>query len=609
MREYAVMTEQEMGNSRHTGAPSQIGGFRIVKLLGEGGMGQVYEAVGPDDSRIAIKVLPSYFANDRRALNLFRTETQNLRQVDSERVAKFIASGEDSGSPWLATELIEGESLKDRVSKKGPLAAAELGWFSGELLEAIADLHDAGIVHGDIKPENILLTRQGRLKLIDFGISQAFGQTVIQNTGTFAGSPEWMSPEAFESINLEASTDVFSAGSVITFAARGRSPWTAKSEGLNMAVAMSRITTQEPNLDGLPDELRTTIYALLAKDPKQRPSARVAATSIADGVSFKPLITKPKRLYKLLAAAAAVLVFGIGGVVLLTPGSEAPSEKLLACAEVRHFATAPVSVTFDGLSDDGDSQLLSAECSTETTKFEVELCSVIDAESFEAAQEVKVVNKTTDSELPLIWDPETDYLGCRSFEQLEIYGKKKAVGYLREVSAHPVRIEQEQIEYMTFDDGAGGLFRVEFSFPERALAEQFIFVPNPEPHSFELNWIAGEPAWVFPGQLPSDFFEVTARGVESAFCWSDAELKELDAADLSIGYQSPLDPDFNFDAPFEDVSCGDGLTERASLLPLPLIYASAVPGRCMPFDLVFPKTSQSERRFEFCVTMDPKKES
>jgi hypothetical protein len=599
------MSETGRGNSRQTGDPSQIGGFRVIKRIGQGGMGQVYEAVGPNDTRIAIKVLPNYFAQDARALKLFRTETQNLRQIDSERVARFIASGTDSGAPWLATELIDGESLKERISRKGPLAGAELGWFAGELLAAISDLHNVGIVHGDIKPENIMLTRQDELKLIDFGISQAVGATVLHQTGTFAGSPEWMSPEAFESINLDAATDVFSAGSVITFAARGHSPWATKGEMLNMTVALSRISTQEPNLDGLPDELKPKVYELLNKDPKQRPTALGAAAAISNGVSFKVSARKPKRLFKLLAAAAALAILGFGGAALLLPGSETPSEQLLACAEVRHYATAPESLTFGALGLDGDSQLLSAECSTETTKFEVEFCSVIEAESFEAPQEIRVVNRTKDSELPLVWDPETDYLGCRSFDQLEINSKKKSVGFLREVSAHPVRIEQEQTEFLAFEDGAGGLFRVEFSFPTRALAEQFIFVPNPEPHSFELDWIAGEPAWVFPGQLPSDFFEVTDRGVESVICWSDTELEELGSAELSIGYQSPLDPDFKFDAPFEDISCGEGLTERAALLPLPLIYASAVPGKCMPFELVFPKTSQSERRFEFCVTMDP----
>jgi hypothetical protein len=326
---------------------------------------------------------------------------------------------------------------------------------------------------------------------------------------------------------------------------------------------------------------------------------------MSEGLSFARPVRKSQKLFKLTAAAAALVILGVGGAALLLPGSEAPAEKLIACAEVRHYATAPENLSFGALGQEGDSQLLSAECSTDTTKFEVELCSVIDATSFEAGQKVSVVNKATETELPMIWDPESDYLGCRSFEQLEINTEEKSVSYVREVSAHPVRIEQEQTEYLIFEDGAGGLFKVEFSFPNRAIEDQFIYVPNPESHAFELDWIAGEPAWVFPGQLPSDFFEVTDRGVESVFCWSDTELEELDSAELSIGYQSPLDPDFKFDAPFEDISCGEGLTERAALLPLPLIYASAVPGRCIPFELVFPKTSQSERRFEFCVTMDP----
>ncbi len=589
--------------------PDQIGGFRVLKLLGAGGMGQVYEGVGPDGEKIAIKVLPSYFAQDRRALTLFRTECDNLRQVSSERVAKFIASGQEEKSPWLATELVEGESLKDRVESKGPLDSKELIWFASELLHAIADLHDAGIIHGDIKPENILLTRNGKLKLIDFGISQAFGATIVDKTGTFAGSPEWMSPEAFESVNLESATDVFSAGSVITFAARGFSPWTQKGKGLNLAVALGKITSQEPDLQAVPEQLAQKLQLLLNKNPKARPTARSAANMLENEVSLAKTTSPKKALVRTLVVGTAAAVAVVLGFIFLSPSNSPEESPLIACAEVRHYATKPDTLSFDVLRNEADSALLSLECSTETTKFEVELCSVIEASSFEGAQTIEVFNQSSDSELPLVWDPKSDYLGCRSFEQLEINQDKKSVGYLREVSAHPVRIEEEQTEYLAFADGAGGMFRVEFSFPTRKLEEQFIYVENPTGHTFELGWIAGEPAWVFPGQSPSDFFEVTDRGVESVFCWTNEELEELDAADLAIEYQSPLDKDFVFEAPYEDVSCGEGLTERAALLPLPLIYASATPGACMPFELVFPKTTQAERRFEFCVTMDPKKAS
>lgn len=594
-------------SSGQSNLPDQIGGFRVLKLLGAGGMGQVYEGVGPEGEKIAIKVLPSYFAQDRRALALFRTECDNLRQVSSERVAKFIASGQEEKSPWLATELVEGESLKDRVQSKGPMDLKELIWFACELLHAIADLHDAGIIHGDIKPENILLTRNGKLKLIDFGISQAFGATIVDKTGTFAGSPEWMSPEAFESVNLDSTTDVFSAGSVITFAARGYSPWTQKGKGLNLPVALGKITSQEPDLQAVPEQLAQKLLLLLNKNPKSRPSARSAATMLENDVSLATTQSPKKVLARALLLGTVVLVVAVTSFVFLSPSNTPQEGPLIACAEVRHYAIKPETLSFDLVASEEDSALLSLECSTETTRFEIELCTVIEAASFEAAQTIEVFNKSSDSELPLVWDPKTDYLGCRSFEQLGVNQDKKSVGYLREVSAHPVRIEEEQTEYLAFADGSGGMFRVEFSFPSRKLEEQFIYVENPEGHTFELGWISGEPAWVFPGQSPNDFFEVTDQGVESVFCWTNQELEELDAADLAIEYRSPLDKDFVFEAPYKDVSCGEGLTERAALLPLPLIYSSATPGACMPFELVFPKTSQAERRFEFCVTMDPKK--
>lgn len=589
--------------------PSEIGGFRVLGLLGAGGMGQVYEAVGPDGRSIAIKVLPSYVAQDRRALQLFRSECENLRQVNSDRVAKFIASGQEEKSPWLATELVEGESLKSRVESKGPLDSKELVWFASELLHAVADLHDVGIIHGDIKPENILLTKRGQLKLIDFGISQAFGQTIVDKTGTFAGSPEWMSPEAFESLNLDSATDIFSAGSVITYAARGYSPWTQKGKGLNLAVALGKITSQEPDLAGISEQLRQKLVLLLKKDPGSRPSARAAADML-DSATVSLVKTSPRKtVLKLLAIGAVSVVAVSVSLAFLSSSGESPENALVSCAEVRHYPKNVESLNFELVSADSDSILLSVECSTKTTKFEVELCSAIDPDSFQAAQEIQVFNKSSESELPLVWDPETDYLGCRSFEQLGINQDVKSVGYLREVSAHPVRIEERQTEFLAFGDGAGGMFRVKFFFPEAKLEEQFIYVENPQQHTFELNWIAGEPSWVFPGQTPSDFFEVTERGVESVFCWTDDELKELDDAKKAIEYQSPLDDNFVFQAPYEDVSCGDGLTEREALLPLPLVYASAKPGTCIPFELVFPKTSQAQRRFEFCITMDPEDQS
>jgi len=594
------MTDNRSNSQASASQPSTIGGFRVIRLLGSGGMGKVYEAEGPAGQRIAIKVLPHYFAEDKRALKLFKTEIENLRQVDSSRVAAFIDAGEEMGSPWLATELILGESLRDRVARSGALSAIQLQQFAAELLHALADLHDAGIVHSDIKPDNILLTKDGSLKLIDFGISQAFGQTILNQTGTVAGSPEWMSPEAFDASNLGPAADVFSAGSAIAFAAQGKSPW---GNDLTFAIAFARITGAEPNLSGLNGILLDSVRQMLEKDATKRPVARVAAESIGAGISVGQKRSFPKKLIGALVLAGGVLTAFILGAPSFVGDQDTDKPTKIACAEVMHFESAPDNFDFQTVGTAQSGTVLSLECSEETTKFEVELCTVMDIEQFEISQKASVLSETSATGLPLVWDPKTDYLGCRSFLQLDKHGDKKAIGFLRTISAHPIRIEQEKDEFVAVRDGAGGFFRVRFYFPESVEESKFLFAENPPTVELELGWPGEEPAWVLPGQVPTDFFSTTPKGVEAIICWDEDELMNLDESDTAIRYESPLDPDFKLEAPFEDISCGEGLVERSALLPLPAIYAADLDGQCMPYELVFPGRQEDERRFEFCVTL------
>jgi serine/threonine protein kinase len=247
--------------------PAEADGYRLVARLGRGGMGRVYLAVTGAGLPVALKVMRAEFGDDREFRARFRREVDAARRVHGRYTVQVLDAGPDASPPWLVTAYIPGPSLGEAVTRHGPLPADTVLLMMAGVAEALQAIHAAGVVHGDLKPSNVLLAADGP-RVTGFGIARAAEATSVTRTGMFPGAPPFMAPEQATGLPVSAATDVFSLGSVAAYAALGRTPF---GEG-NSAAMLYRVAHAEPDLSGCPPQLSDVIGNCLAKDAAQRPS-------------------------------------------------------------------------------------------------------------------------------------------------------------------------------------------------------------------------------------------------------------------------------------------------------------------------------------------------
>ncbi|MFC5754323.1 protein kinase domain-containing protein [Actinomadura rugatobispora] len=257
---------------RRDGDPERIGDYEVLGFLGEGGMGSVYLGRGPAGAAdlVAVKVVRADHARHGQFRERFRREAASALKVPRFCTAEVLDAGPDAERPYLVTEYIDGPTLDEAVEEGGPLRRAELEQLGVSMAAALAGIHGAGVVHRDLKPGNVLLSRMGP-RVIDFGIASALDTThQLTATGQIIGTPAYMAPEQFEGDGATEASDVFAWGSVMAYAATGRRAFGA---GPSQAIAY-RIVHGEPDLEGVEEPMRGVIAAALAKDPAGRPTAR-----------------------------------------------------------------------------------------------------------------------------------------------------------------------------------------------------------------------------------------------------------------------------------------------------------------------------------------------
>lgn len=249
------------------GEPRQVGPFRVVGRIGEGGQGVVYLGMNASGEHAAIKLLHVKFSGDAIARSRFAREARAAQRVASFCTAGVMDVDLEGDTPYIASEYIDGRSLRQVVEDDGPIKGNALQRLAIGTATALTAIHHASIVHRDFKPDNVLIAADGP-RVVDFGIAR-----IIDSTGTITsraiGTPAYMAPEQISGSDVGPYTDVFAWGATIVFAATGETAFA----GTSIAVVLNRILNHEVDLGIMPEPLRGVVRSALSKSPAVRPSA------------------------------------------------------------------------------------------------------------------------------------------------------------------------------------------------------------------------------------------------------------------------------------------------------------------------------------------------
>jgi hypothetical protein len=246
----------------------RIGPYRLIQQLGEGGMGVVHLALDPSGRAVALKLLRPHVAHDRDARTRLAREVQVLRRIQDDRVATVIDADLDGDRPYLVTRYVPGPALDGVVKESGPIRGDGLLRLGRGLADALYVIHDADVIHRDLKPGNVLLL-DGDPVLIDFGIAHIADDVRITMTGLVMGTPGYLSPEVVEGAPVTEATDWWGWAATLAYAASGAPPFGRGP----MDVVLNRVSRGEADLTGVDPRLAPLLHAALSPEPRQRPDA------------------------------------------------------------------------------------------------------------------------------------------------------------------------------------------------------------------------------------------------------------------------------------------------------------------------------------------------
>ena len=250
-----------------TEVEERVGPYRLIRRLGQGGMGVVYLAEGPEHKEVALKVLRPHVAHDPTARARLEREATNLRKVDHPGVAGILDHDLQGDRPYLVTRFIPGRPLDEQVDDRGPLSPQRWLPLAGCLAESLQAIHQAGVIHRDLKPGNVMMFN-GKPVMIDFGIAQAADDLRLTQTGLVIGTPGYLAPELIEGEMVSESADWWGWAATVSYAATGRRPF---GKGPFEAV-LHRVHKGQADLEGLDPRLKPLLAAALSPDRRDRPT-------------------------------------------------------------------------------------------------------------------------------------------------------------------------------------------------------------------------------------------------------------------------------------------------------------------------------------------------
>src|SRR5438128_1748510 len=360
----------------------RIGHYKISESIGIGGMGEVYLATDITAGRkAALKLLPLRFTGDAERLRRFQQEAHAVVGLNHPNILTVYEIGQDHSTHYIASELIEGETLRQRLMR-GPMQLSEAVDVTIQVASALAAAHQAGIVHRDIKPENIMLRPDGYVKVLDFGIAKLAEQEVPAtlpkdealllvetNLGSILGTVRYMSPEQARGAPVDKGTDIWSLGVVLYEMVAGRVPFTSETPG----EAMSSILEKEPPpltnyVAHTPAELQQIISKTLRKEREERYQSAhellEALQSLRRSMEFKTELERSTKAPLWLrwgrSAIASVLLLLVAALALALPfywhrnrTTISPSEKSIAVLPFENLSRDPDNAYFaDGIQEE-----------------------------------------------------------------------------------------------------------------------------------------------------------------------------------------------------------------------------------------------------------------
>ncbi len=337
-------------------AGTKLGPYVVQARIGAGGMGEVYRARDVSLKRdVAIKVLPSFWSRDSERLRRFQLEAEAAAALSHPNILSIYAIGQQNGSPYIVTELLGGETLRDRL-RQGTMPLREALDVAIALAKGLAAAHGKGIAHRDLKPENIFLTRDGQVKILDFGLAKLIQGHSTPNGSTLTlpeqtvpghvlGTVGYMSPEQVRGDAADARSDIFSLGCVLFEMLTGKRAFLKPTS----VETMSAILNEDPSAGSeiarnIPPALHKVVNRCLQKAPERRfQSASDVALALVPGREIEPLLSKTeggfrKKLISASAVAALVLLAGA-----LYPRVAVWSARLIRLSQLQSLTVAPLT--------------------------------------------------------------------------------------------------------------------------------------------------------------------------------------------------------------------------------------------------------------------------
>ncbi len=293
------------------------GRYELDSRIAIGGMGEVWEATDHVIGRtVAIKILKDEYMGDPGFLERFRAEARHAALVNHEGIASVFDYGEENGSAFLVMELVPGEALSTILERDGSLSTDKTLDIVAQTSAALQAAHAAGLVHRDIKPGNLLITPDGRVKITDFGIARIADQVPLTATGQVMGTVQYLSPEQASGHPASPATDIYSLGIVAYECLAGKRPFTGESQ---VAIAMAQINEQPPPLPAtVAVPVQNLVMAMIAKKPEERPASAAAVARAATALRRGDVAAAAAAVPAIAGAAAA----GDAATQLLAYGSD-----------------------------------------------------------------------------------------------------------------------------------------------------------------------------------------------------------------------------------------------------------------------------------------------